>query len=425
MNEDFLQFVWQQQLFDKSAFETVSGDKIEIIKSGFLNKDSGPDFFDVQLKIGDQLWAGAVEVHQKSSDWYLHKHHLDKSYNNVILHVVGQYNKAVFNEAGSEVLTAVLKYDARLYDNYLRLITNKGDIACADYLPKIDFFVIKSWFTRLLVERLERKSKEVLEILKNNNEYWEETFYTVLARNFGFKTNSMPFEMLAKSLPMKALEKQKYDLRQIEALVFGQAGFLEEEAIDEYHSYLKKEYEFLKQKYDLKPIDKSMWKFMRMRPSNFPTIRLAQFSAIMYNNVNLFSKIIEIEEVDEIKGFFKKEVSDYWKKHYDFGKQWSRGVNSVGNTTIDNILINTVALMIFVYGLVNDDEAIKSRALEMLYTIKPETNNIIKKWNKAGIETKSAYETQAAIELFNEYCKKGKCINCQIGTQIIIREKYD
>lgn len=424
MKEDFLQFVWLQQLFDKESFITVSNDKIEIIKPGFLNNDSGPDFLDVKLKIGGQIWAGAVEIHLKSSDWYAHKHNLDKSYNNVILHVVGEYDKIVENEAGSEVPTAILKYDPKLYENYSRLIMNKGPIPCANFLKDIDFFIVKAWLSRLLIERLEKKSAEVLEILKANSNYWEETFYILLARNFGFKTNSLPFEMLAKSLPLKAIEKQKYDLKQIEALIFGQAGFLENDNdSDEYYSILKKEYDFLKVKYELKSIDKSMWKFMRMRPANFPTIRLAQFAAILYHNVNMFSKIIEIEDVNSIKSFFQKEVSDYWQKHYDFGKEWSRGVKKIGDKTIDIILINSIALMIFVYGLVNENDDIKSRALELLYNIKPEKNNITQKWMDAGVEIKSAYESQAAIQLFNEYCRKGRCLNCQIGSQIIIREK--
>lgn len=424
MTESFLQFLWQQQLIKKDNLSTTSGKTVQVLSNGQRNTNAGPDFTNAKIKIEDQIWAGTVEIHIKSSDWIKHNHSSDRAYDNVILHVVAEKDVEIIRESGEEIPTLEIEVDKRLYENYMRLISNKGPIPCADFLTEIDDFYIKHWQNRLLVKRLQRKSDAVLEQLQKNNNSWEETFYQFLAKNFGFKQNALPFEMLANSLPHKAIAKQKDNLTQIEALLFGQAGFLADEFEDEYFILLKREYDFLRKKYNIKPIQKHLWKFMRMRPTNFPTIRIAQFAAILYKNANLFSKIIETEDVKIIKQLFDVETSDYWKTHYVFGKESKKSSKKLGDSSIDVILINTLALFLFSFGLEKGKEDYKEKALELLETIKPEKNNITEKWGRVGVSASDSFETQALLELFNEYCKKGKCIDCNIGAKIIISEYY-
>lgn len=424
MNESLLQFVWQQQLFKKDDLTTVEGEKIEIINQGQRNTNAGPDFYNSKVRVGEQIWAGTVEIHIKSTDWFRHHHEKDKAYENVILHVVAEHDAEIIRKSGEKIPTFILEIDKRLYENYMRLITNKGPIACAEFLPEIDTFYIKHWQNRLIVDRLKRKSDDVLAKLKQNDNSWEETFYQLLAKNFGFKQNALPFEMLAKSVEMKSIAKQKDDILQIEAMLFGQAGFLDIDCDDEYFLLLKREYNYLKGKYELTPMQKHLWKFMRMRPSNFPTIRIAQFAAVLQKNSHLFSKIIETKDVNQIKEFFNVETSEYWQTHFNFCKESKKRIKTFGNQSIDNVLINSVALFLFAYGEERNIEEYKGKALELLESMKSEKNNITEKWNDVGVEIANSFESQAQIELFNEYCKKGKCIDCSIGAKIIVSEKY-
>ncbi len=301
---------------------------------------------------------------------------------------------------------------------------NKGAIPCSDFFAQIDEFYIKSWQNRLLIERFERKTAEILNVLKENKNSWEETFYIFLSKNFGFKTNALPFEMLAKSLPLKAIYKQKDNLLQIEAMLFGQAGFLDIDCSDDYFGTLKREYIFLSQKYRLRKINNRMWKFLRLRPPNFPTIRIAQFAAVLYNNFNLFSKIIETNNTEDIREFFAVNVSQYWSKHYLFCKESPLKNKKLGKTAISGILRNTVALFLFSYGIKMQEKIYTERALELLESIKAEKNSVINKWETAKIIPDNSFESQALLELFNEYCKKGRCLDCSIGAKIILHENY-
>ena len=422
MKETLLQFVWQQQLFRKEKLYTVHGEKIEIINQGQRNPNVGPDFYNSKIKIGEQIWAGTVEIHLKSSDWFRHHHDNDKAYDNVILHVVAKYDSEIKRESNEEIPTFVLEIDKHLYNNYMRLITNKGAIPCAEFLPEIDEFYIKHWQNRLVIERLKRKSDEVLERLLQNNNSWEETFFQLLAKNFGFKQNALPFEMLSKSVSMRSISKQKDNLLQIEAILFGQAGFLEIDCEDEYFLLLKREYKYLKNKYNFKSLQKHLWKFLRMRPQNFPTIRIAQFAAVLFKNSNIFSKIIDTKDIEQIKKFFDVKTSEYWLTHYIFCKKSNKKIKKLGNQSVEIILINSVALFLFSYGHKNNLDKYKNQALELLESIKNEKNNITEKWSGVGIKIQNAFESQAQIELFNEYCKKGKCLNCNIGAKIIVKE---
>lgn len=424
MNEQFLQFIWQQQLFIKDDLSTTEGEKIEIISVGYKNSDAGPDFYDAKIRVGEQIWAGTVEVHVKASEWIKHNHGVDRAYDNVILHVVADADLQIKNTSGVKIPTFVLKYSKKLYENYMRLIMNKGPIPCSDFLSNIDVFYVKNWQNSLLLERLERKTNFVLSSYILNEKSWEETFYQFLSVNFGFKINSLPFQMLSKSLPYKIISKQKDDLLQIEALMYGQAGFLSEELDCEYFNLLKREYNYLQKKYSLKPIENHLWKFLRLRPVNFPTIRIAQLSQILHSNINMFSQIINSDEVEQIKNMFKVNVSEYWLTHYTFGKRSPKKDKNSGELSINGILINTVAVFLFAYGIENKLDKFKEKALELLESIVPEKNNIIQKWETILSKQANAFETQSMIELYNEYCKKGRCLDCRIGGKIIIKENY-
>jgi len=419
MKEDFLHFVWKHRLFNKNNLKTTSGEKLEIISTGTHNGDSGPDFFNARIRIGKTIWAGNVEIHQKSSDWYQHKHHEDESYNNVILHVVEKADRDVLvNERTLPCLE--LKYSEKLKENYLSLLQSEQWIACQDRFHLIDPFEIKFWSGALLSERLLSKTGEIKQILLQNKNDWNETFYQLLARNFGMRTNALPFEMLAKATPLHILGKHKNNLFRIEALLFGQSGLLNEELIgDDYFLNLRNEYSFLYKKYTLKPVDAHLWKFMRLRPVNFPTIRISQFARLICKSTALFSKILETENLKSLESFFDVESSEYWKSHYRFNKASKNTGKKLGASAFQNIVINTIAPVLFVYGELNGKAELKDRAIRFLDELPAEENSVISKWEELGIQACSAFESQALLQLKNVYCKNKKCLNCRLGAKII------
>jgi hypothetical protein len=273
---------------------------------------------------------------------------------------------------------------------------------------------------------LERKVDEIAKVLQNSENSYEETYYKILAKNFGFKVNALPFQMLAESLPYKAIAKQKDNLQQIEALLFGQAGLLNDtELLDDYFSALKKEYEYLAKKFELKPIDKYLWKFMRIRPLNFPTIRIAQFAAVLFKYANQFSYILSNLDLKKIEQIYAVDVSEYWQNHHNFGKTSSFSTKKLGKSTINNLIINSVCTSVFAYAHKMNNDKLKEKVLDLMENIPHEENNIVKKWKDVGIETKNSFESQSLLELYNEYCQKNNCLKCSIGGKIIIREKYD
>lgn len=426
MNEEFLYFIWLHILYDKNNLQTIDNKKVEVVYSGIRNIDSGPDFINAKILIDGQLWLGAIEIHVNASDWNKHNHHIDKIYNSVILHVVYNYDSDVFNTNRIKIPTLLLKFDNDYLERYKRLINTKTDIACSSFLPNISSFSLKSWQIRLLTSRMERKVDEIIKVLENSENSYEETYYKILAKNFGFKVNSLPFQMLAESLPYKAIAKHKDSLLQIEALLYGQAGFLADSDVnDDYFVSLKREYDYLSKKFEIKSIDKHLWKFMRMRPLNFPTLRIAQFAAVLFKNVNQFSYILEHLELKKIQDIYNVEVSEYWQNHYNFGKISTIGSKKLGKDTINNIIINSVCTTVFAYAHQKNDYKLKEQIFDLMENIPHEENNIVNKWKELGIVTKNSFESQSLIELYNEYCQKNNCLKCAIGGKIIIRENYD
>jgi len=420
MKEVFLQYVWKNGLFDHNNMRTVTGERVEIVSLGTCNTDSGPDFFNAHIRIGGVLWVGNVEIHVRSGDWFRHNHHKDRAYDNVILNVVDFYDKPVFNSHGKEVLSCVLKYSHNLVREYEVLSGNRRFLYCFDRLSAEDLFSFKFWLQSLVIERLERKSETILRSFARNMNSWEETMYQLVARYFGMNVNAEAFEELACSLPLRVLARQKKSAFQIEALLLGQSGLLFSPDPDTYQDSLIKEYDFLKKKYSLEPIDPCVWKFMRTRPYNFPTIRIAQFAHFVWNSESLFSKVLEMDSLADIRGLFDTSASVYWDTHFDFSKFSQRKTKKMGRSTLDIIIINAIVPMIFAYGDYNNMYKFKEKAVDLLESIKAERNYITKKWEGKGVRLASAADSQALIQLKSEYCDKKRCLHCEIGNKIML-----
>ncbi len=423
LTEDLLHYVWKFKLFDRTDLRTTAGEPIEILNAGIHNFNSGPDFQNARLKIGDTVWAGNVEIHTSPGDWLKHGHDTDDAYNNVILHVVHQGDHPMVTAAG-RVLPA-LELQGRIpEDLYLRfhelIYGSKRTIPCEGAIGTVSEMTLHNWLTRMTIERLQDKAAAVIRTLEVNRGNWEETFYQHLAANFGFKINALPFELLARSLPQTILAKHKNNALQVEALIFGQAGMLTDDLTEEYPVRLRNEYAFLQKKYDRRPIEQHLWKFMRLRPSNFPTIRLAQFAALTMASSHLFSKVLETSSVAELRKLFSNiVVNDYWEDHYRFGKESKPSSKNLGGSSVDLLLLNTVAVCLFAYGDHLKLNKYVDRALKLLEDLPLEYNNIVNDFKAMGVKANNAFASQAMIQLKNKYCDHKKCLNCGIGNQIL------
>lgn len=417
--EDLLHYVWKFRLFQKDL-TTTDGQRIEVIDVGIPNTNEGPDFFNAKIKIGDKVWAGNIEIHRTSDEWVRHNHHTNENYNSVILHVVEKANCEVLNKAGNSVLQCEITYPKHLKENYHFLIHSDQDLPCCNYIGDMPSIHLNSWMNSLLMERLERKSNHIQDLLTRFNNSWEDVFYILLSRNFGFGLNSDSFERLALSLPLRYIQKQGDNLIQIEALLFGQAGLLDDEKVkDDYSLLLKKEYDFLKNKYELKPLDSYIFRSLRTRPTAFPQIRIAQLAALLHSSHGLFSKIINCEDVGRIRLMFHVNASEYWQTHYTFGLTSEKKSKYLGDSSLDVILINTVAPILFIYGRSIDSEVHCERALCFLEMLKPEQNSITKRFSKLKMPLNNAADSQAMIQLKREYCELKKCLFCRIGHQLL------
>ncbi len=424
MQENFLHFLWQWRRFASANLCTTDGETLEIIYPGELNTDAGPDFFAARIRIGDQLWAGNVEVHVKSSDWFAHGHGQDRAYDNVILHVVFEEDRPVFrgeNGAGSceKDRIPTLELRGRVPENISQtwqvLAAEKSIIPCRSRIAEVPQIVRLNWLDRLLTERLEAKTGAIADALERTGGHWEQVFFEKIAWNFGLKINAEPFEMVAKSLTVNHLAKHKDNLLQLEALFFGQAGMLETDFTDDYPRQLKKEYQFLRHKYQLVPLDGSPMKFLRLRPPNFPTIRLAQLAWLVHHGSHLFSKTIEARTLREMENLFHAEVSDYWQSHYVFDKISPRRRKTFGADAVQLLIINTVAPFLFFYGKKTNREDLGDRALKILEALPPEANSIMDNWAAAGISARNSYESQSLLQLTKKLCAEKRCLECGIG----------
>lgn len=423
MSEAFLHYLWQFQYFDKNELKTSAGESIQIFNPGYRNSHAGPDFHNARVKIADVEWVGSAEIHIQASGWMEHKHDRDPAYENVVLHVVWKNDKAITRNDGSLLPTLELMHrvDPRFFLDYQRLVNSPEIIPCSPFLFQVKEVTKLAMLDKVLITRLESKSTRIFDTLHKNHHDWLETCYQLLARSFGFKVNADPFQQLAQLLPYKVLRKHGDKLLHIEALLFGQAGFLEEDMDDEYYRLLKREYNVLRQKYKLsdRRLNKAQWKFLRLRPANFPTIRLAEFAALLFNQPNLFSVILETETFADLLSIFSVKQSEYWTHHYTFFKNAKEPVNFLGDSSISMIIINTVVPLLVAYGKSKDDQRYVDRAVGILQQIPSESNSIITQWKGLGLKCKTAFDSQALIELKNNFCAKRRCLDCTIGVSLI------
>lgn len=419
MNEEFLHFIFRYKLWNKDSCFLQDGTPFEIIDTGIYNRDSGPDFFNAKVKINNTVWVGNIEIHISASDWYKHSHHNDDAYNNVILHIVYNNNMPVVVN-GRELPTWEIEFSHLLFNTYAEIKMEEQEISCSKYLDLVENFKSKIWMDRMAVERLEEKLNAFEDILNISSGNFENILYLSLARSFGFGTNADAFYSLALSVPLNVVRHYLNNVFSLEAIYFGQSGFLEEAPVDDYVIKLKYEYDYLRKKHQLFPMNHAMWKKSRMRPSGNPCLRIAQFAAVMTEFNGLLENITNnLDDYKSLRNFFNKQASKYWNNHYFLGKPTTKVNFKIGSDAFQKIYINTIIPMAFLwnkhYNINFDPELI----LDKLKNIKAEDNRIIRLWKKFNVIPQNAYESQALINLTKNYCQNKKCLNCNIAYEII------
>ena len=423
--EQLLHYVWKHKIFPLKELKTTTGQQVEVIDTGLANTDAGPDFFNAKLKLDGVLWIGNIEIHERSSDWFKHGHHADAGYNSVILHIASEIDTEISRSNGERIPQIQLICPEAVRTNYKELLETDSYPPCYRIIPSLPPFTAHSWMTALQMERFEQKATLLNERLKRCQGNWEDAFFITLARNFGFGLNGDAFETWAGLLPFRAIDKHRNDLFQIEAFFFGQAGLLEEaflkkEQEDEYSLRLRKEFRYLQRKFEMTQVmDAGLWRFLRLRPENFPHIRLAQL-AYLYQKVDkLFSQIMEAETLPEVRQLLSTHASAYWDHHYIFGRTSPQREKQMGEKSQNLIVINTVVPFLYTYGLHRSDDRMCDRAGRFLEELKAEDNHIIRSWRDAGLPVGSAADSQALIQLRKEYCDKRKCLYCRFGYEYL------
>lgn len=415
--EKLYHYLWKTRLLGKKIPDN-SGNEIEVIDPGICNMDAGPDFFNAKLKVGDTVWIGNVEIHVKASDWFRHGHDNDPAYDNIILHVVGISDKEIKRKDGSTIPQIELTFPEEFFYTVGVLSENINQVRCSRFIKNLPELNVIDWLETLTVERMQQKAGHILDLYRESGNDWEQTAFIVFSRALGFGLNSVPFELVAKRLPLKILHRHSDNIFQIQALVFGQAALLDPSIYfnDSYYQSLCSEYYFLARKYDLSPIKQGLWKFSRTRPHNFPHRRLAFLSQSCENGFSLFSKIIETDfDIDDLKKIFNWEIGGYWDSHFSFGVD-ARSVSShFTSASLNLLMINVVVPLIYAYSSVCGDFEKGEKALTLLSEITAENNTVIRQWKDLGLTAKDARHTQALIHLRKNYCDAGKCLYCRFG----------
>ncbi len=421
MDEYFLHYLWKFQKFEQKPFLLTDGSELTVFYPGHENQNAGPDFLEAKVRIDNIEWVGAVEVHHKASDWLHHNHQEDKKYHGVVLHVVWVADKEIQLPDGTVLPTFQMAdyQNGELERDYRKYINQPVTIKCASFFHQFDLLTTTNMLDQALVERLSQKSDRILDKLKPCKGDWELVSFQILAQNFGFSVNNHAFEVWSNSMDHSLLLRYADQPDKCFALAFGQAGFLSDTP-DDYSSRLQEEYIHLQNKHQLNPImERHHWKFSRLRPANFPTVRMAEFLTVYQKIPNLFSAILNARDVYEVIQFFKTELPDYWKEHYDFGSKLEKRTNNLGQSSIEILIINTVAPLLAAYSRYIDDQSYMDRAVHYLNAIPAETNKITRQWSKLGLPIKHAADSQALIQRYKHYCLKKRCLNCNIGIAIL------
>lgn len=420
--EKLLHYVWKHKMFPLEPLATTAGQVIEVIDPGLPNRDAGPDFFNAKLKIDGVLWVGNVEIHARARDWHLHGHHQDLLYDTVILHVVEEADAEIFRTNGQAIPQLVLKCPEEIRRRYEELKRTDFSPSCYEILPSLSKLAVHSWLSALQVERFRQKAEVILERLRRSGGDWEAAFFTTLARNFGFGLNGDAFELWAGRLNYTAVRKHRDNLMQVEAFFFGQAGLLEEtiQDADEYYLQLQHEYSYLVQKFTLqKPVEQQSWRMLRLRPGNFPHIRIAQLAYLFHHTEGLFSRIVEAENTDAVRKLLRTKADGYWRTHYTFNHVSEESEKHLGANAMNLILINTVIPLLYAYGMHKGSDMWCERATNFLESLKAEDNYIVRMWANVGIEINCAADSQALIQLKKEYCDKRDCLRCRFGYEYL------
>lgn len=420
MREDFLHYVWNYKQFDFSDLKTVCQKEISIIDSGKYLQSSGADFFNAQLMIDGLRWAGNVEIHLKSSDWYVHNHHTDSNYDNVILHVVWDYDVDVYRKNNTEIPVLQLKDYIKkdVNDSYMDLVKNKSWIFCENQLPFVDKQLFSEWKNILFTERLLQKSLVIEELLKENQNDWEAVLFCMLFKNFGLNTNGNSFFEIAKSIPFPIVRKESFEVENLEALFFGKTNLLDQDFEDNYLKDLQNRWNYLKAKHRIESTFFERLEFFKHRPDNFPTVRLAQIAQLYHKNQYFFDSIIKADSVTEIYNIFDSETSDYWKTHYILDKESPEKRKPLSKNFIDLLIINTIVPFRFAYSRYqrkNSDAVLK----DLMFSVKPEKNTIIERFDKLGIKSEKAFDSQALLHLKKQYCDFKRCLECKVGKSLL------
>ena len=419
--EQLLHYVWKHKIFSLKELKTTTGQQVEVIDTGLANTDAGPDFFNAKLKLDGVLWIGNIEIHERSSDWFKHGHHADTGYNSVILHIASEIDTEISRSNGERIPQIQLICPEAVRTNYKELLETASYPPCYRIIPSLSPFTAHSWMSALQMERFEQKATLLNERLKRCQGNWEDAFFITLARNFGFGLNGDAFETWAHQLPFRAVDKHRNDLFQIEAIFFGQAGILEDSDGDGYYLRLKKEYIYLQHKFELIPMNTSLWRFLRLRPTNFPHIRIAQLACLYHRAYGLLSRIMETETLQGVRDILKGGTSEYWLTHYTFGGSSPSRPKTLSNTSLDLLIINTVVTFLYAYGLHKGNRVLCARAGSFLEELKAENNYITRMWEQCGMKASNAADSQALIQLKKEYCDKKKCLYCRIGYEYLKR----
>ena len=427
--EQLLHYVWKHKLWPLRELETTDHRIVEVIDPGLHNRNAGPDFFNAKVKIGETLWVGNVEIHTKSSDWYLHGHNHDARYNNVVLHVVEQADREVQTDEGRYLPQLCLEVPPTVAEHYRELLATDHYPPCYKIIPSLTRLTVHAWMAALQTERLEQKTEAIKQRVQQADGSWEDAYFVTLARNYGFGINGDAFEQWARNIPLHAVGKHRDDLFQVEAIFMGQAGLLQLESVPEryqtealnegYFARLRNEYQYLAHKFTLSPTDHTLWRFLRLRPQNFPHVRIAQLANLYHEGRAGLSALLECETVDDLRRLLQTQATPYWQTHYTFGSESPRNRKQLSKASADLLIINTAVPMLFAVGRHRQKEEYCDRAFDLLDQLKAETNHIIRLWQECGLDVSNAGDSQALIQLKKEYCDRRDCLRCRFGYEYL------